>query len=153
MDAFDRHILSELQQDSNRPISEIADRVNLSLSACHRRIRILEEAKIIDGYSARLNKRSLGLEVDVFVEISLNSQSQEAFNAFEAAVKSYSEILECHLTTGNADYMMRVAAKDVSSYDLIHRHTLAKLPHVASMHSTFALRAIKRWQGYPIPQD
>ena len=153
MDQFDHRILSELQKDSSRPISDIAERINLSLSACHRRIKMLEDAGVIDGYCAQLDKRSLGLEVDVFVEISLNSQSQEAFEAFETAVRSCDEILECHLTTGNADYMMRVVARDVSGYDLIHRHTLAKLPHVASMHSTFALRAIKAWQGYPVPKE
>ncbi|WP_373088999.1 Lrp/AsnC family transcriptional regulator [Sneathiella sp.] len=150
MDEFDRRILSELQQDSNRSISEIAEKVSLSLSACHRRIKILEEARIINGYAARLNKHALGLEVDVFVEISLTSQSQETLESFERAVTNYDEILECHLTTGNADYIMRVTARDVPDFERIHRHCLAKLPHVAAMHSTFALRSIKPWNGYPI---
>lgn len=150
MDSFDRHILSELQADSSRSIADIAEIVNLSLSACHRRIKNLEEDGVIDGYAARLNQQSLGLQVDVFVEISLISQSQEALQAFEEAVTAYDEILECHLTTGNADYIMRVVAQDVADYDLIHRHSLAKLPHVASMRSTFALRAIKPWRGYPL---
>ena len=150
MDRFDRNILSELQMDSDRPISETAEKVSLSLSACHRRIKILEEAGVIDGYAARLDKHKLGLEVDVFVEISLTSQSQETLDLFETAVMTYDEILECHLTTGNADYIMRVTARDVPDYDRIHRSCLAKLPHVASMHSTFALRAIKPWKGYPI---
>ena len=151
MDKFDRQILSELQIDSNRPISEIAERVNLSLSACHRRIKMLEEAGIIDGYAARLDKHELGLEVEVFVEISLTSQSQETLDLFETAVMTYDEILECHLTTGNADYIMRIAARDVPDYDHIHRNCLAKLPHVSSMRSTFALRSIKPWKGYPVP--
>lgn len=150
MDLFDRHILSELQINSNRPIVDIAATVNLSLSACHRRIKNLEENGVIAGYAARLNKKALGLEMDVFVEISLISQSQESLEAFEKAVITYSEILECHLTTGNADYIIRVAAKDVTDFDRIHRHCLAKLPHVASMRSTFTLRSIKPWTGYPI---
>ena len=150
MDRFDCQILSELQVDSSRPISEIAERVSLSLSACHRRIKLLEEAGIIDGYAARLDKHKLGLEVDVFVEISLTSQSQETLDLFEKAVMTYDEILECHLTTGNADYIMRVTAPDVPGYDRIHRNCLAKLPHVASMRSTFALRSIKPWKGYPV---
>ncbi|WP_339634873.1 Lrp/AsnC family transcriptional regulator [uncultured Sneathiella sp.] len=150
MDSFDRQILLELQRDSSQPISEIAERVNLSLSACHRRIKLLEDAAVIDGYMARLDKRSLGLEVDVFVEISLTSQSQETLDFFEKAVMTYDEILECHLTTGNADYIMRVTASDVRDYDRIHRNCLAKLPHVASMRSIFALRAIKPWKGYPV---
>ncbi len=150
MDHFDRKILSDLQIDSGKPISEIAERVNLSLSACHRRIKMLEAAGVIDGYAARLDKHALGLEVDVFVEISLTSQSQETLNLFEKAVMTYDEILECHLTTGNADYIIRVAARNVPDYDRIHRNCLAKLPHVASMRSTFALRAIKPWKGYPV---
>ena len=150
MDLFDRHILSELQINSNRPIVDIAATVNLSLSACHRRIKNLEENGVIAGYAARLNKKALGLVMDVFVEISLISQSQESLEAFEKAVITYSEILECHLTTGNADYIIRVAAKDVTDFDRIHRHCLAKLPHVASMRSTFTLRSIKPWTGYPI---
>jgi DNA-binding Lrp family transcriptional regulator len=150
MDRFDRQILSELQVNSNRPISDIAERVNLSLSACHRRIKMLEEAGIIDGYAARLDKHALGLEVDVFVEISLTSQSQETLELFERAVMTYDEILECHLTTGSADYIMRITARDVPDYDRIHRHCLAKLPHVSSMRSTFALRSIKPWNGYPV---
>ncbi|MCF8467117.1 MAG: Lrp/AsnC family transcriptional regulator [Sneathiella sp.] len=150
MDRFDQQILSELQVNSSRPISDIAERVNLSLSACHRRIKMLEEAGVIDGYAARLDKHALGLEVDVFVEISLTSQSQETLDLFETAVMTYDEILECHLTTGNADYIMRIAARDVPDYDRIHRHCLAKLPHVSSMRSTFALRAIKPWKGYPV---
>jgi DNA-binding Lrp family transcriptional regulator len=139
-----------LQTNSNRPISDIADKVNLSLSACHRRIKLLEETGVIDGYTAHLDKRALGLQVDVFVEISLNSQSQAALEAFEEAVSTYDEILECHLTTGNADYIIRIAAIDVPNYDHIHRNCLSKLPHVASMRSTFALRAIKPWRGYPV---
>lgn len=105
---------------------------------------------MIDGYAARLDRRALGLEVDVFVEISLTSQSQETLDQFEKAVMYYDEILECHLTSGNADYIVRVAARNVPEYDLIHRNCLAKLPHVASMRSTFALRAIKPWKGYPV---
>lgn len=150
MDAFDRRILSELQINSNRPIVDIAAAVNLSLSACHRRIKNLEDIGVIFGYAARLDKKELGLDMDVFVEISLISQSQEALEAFEKAVITYNEILECHLTTGNADYIIRVAAKDVIDFDQIHRHCLAKLPHVASMRSTFTLRSIKPWIGYPV---
>jgi Lrp/AsnC family transcriptional regulator, leucine-responsive regulatory protein len=150
MDDFDRQILSELQIDSNRPIVDIAAAINLSLSACHRRIKNLEESGVITGYAARLNKKALGLEMDVFVEISLISQSQESLESFEKAVITYGEILECHLTTGNADYIIRVAAKDVTDFDRIHRNCLAKLPNVASMRSTFTLRSIKPWIGYPI---
>ena len=136
--------------DADIPIAEIADRVNLSPSACHRRIKNLEGAGVIHGYAAKLDKQALGLEADVFVEITLTSQNQEILDMFEQAVMACADILECHLTTGNADYIVRVAARSVTDYERIHRNSLGRLPHVASMRSTFALRSIKPWKGYPV---
>ena len=92
----------------------------------------------------------LGFSIQVFVEITLSSQSQEALNAFETAVMRFEEILECHLTTGQADYFLRVVARDVADYDNIHRNCLARLPGVSSMQTIFVLRPIREWQGYPI---
>jgi Lrp/AsnC family leucine-responsive transcriptional regulator len=99
---------------------------------------------------ARLNREALGFQNQVFVEITLSSQSQEALSAFEAAVMRFEEILECHLTTGQADYLLRVVARDVADYDNIHRNCLARLPGVSSMQTIFVLRSIREWRGYPI---
>jgi len=151
MDQIDARILRALQRDSNRPVAELAGEVGLSASACHRRIKLLEEAGVIAGYVAKLNRAALGFHNQVFVEITLSSQSQEALTAFEAAVMRFEEILECHLTTGQADYLLRVVARDVGDYDNIHRNCLARLPGVASMQTIFVLRPIREWQGYPIP--
>lgn len=150
IDRFDAQLLRELQRDSGRPISDMAEKIGLSTSACHRRIKLLEQANLIHGYSARVNRAALGLKIEVFVEITLNSQSQEALNAFEAAVQLYEEILECYLTTGKADYILRIVARDVEDYDEIHRNCLARLPGVSSMQTAFALRSIKTWRGYPV---
>ncbi|AIT80109.1 MULTISPECIES: Lrp/AsnC family transcriptional regulator [Novosphingobium] len=151
MDRADRALLAALQADSSRSLADLAERVNLSSSACHRRIRSLEEQGLILGYAARVDARRLGLSVEVFVEITLNSQSREAMDRFERAVCDFDEILECHLMSGAADYQLRVAAVDLDHYDRIHRDCLARLPGVSSMRTSFSLRRIKRFEGYAVP--
>ncbi|MFV0361359.1 Lrp/AsnC family transcriptional regulator [Tropicimonas sp.] len=151
LDRFDAQILREMQRDSAVPIAVLADRIGLSTSACHRRVKLLEKGGLIAGYSARVDPRALGLDLEAFVEITLTSQSQEALDAFERAVMLYDEILECILTTGTADYILRIVARDVADYDNIHRNCLARLPGVSGMQTSFALRAIKQRRGYPVP--
>lgn len=150
-DRIDTELLELLQRHGPRPTAELGEIVGLSPSACHRRIRALEAEGFIAGYAARLSPARIGLELDVFVDISLRSQSEEALTAFESAVKSFDEILECHLLSGASDYRLRVAARNVADFDRLHRHCLSRLPGVAAMHSAFALRTIKAFEGYPIP--
>ncbi|MEL0251477.1 MAG: Lrp/AsnC family transcriptional regulator [Novosphingobium sp.] len=149
MDRADLALLEVLQSDSSLSIAELAERVALSSSACHRRIKALEQAGIIAGYGARLEPAGLGLTVEVFVEITLTSQSREAMDRFERTVGDFDEILECHLMSGAADYLLRVAARDLGEYDQIHRDCLARLPGVSAMRSSFSLRRIKTMRGYP----
>jgi len=151
MDRADRALLAALQADSSRSIAELAALVNLSPSACHRRIRALEEQGLIMGYAARVDAKRLGLSVEVFVEITLTSQTREAMERFERAVGDFNDILECHLMSGAADYQLRVAAADLDHYDRIHRDCLARLPGVSSMRTSFSLRRIKRFEGYAVP--
>ena len=151
MDTRDRKLLTHLQQDSARPLSELAETIGLSLSACHRRVRQLEAQGLIRGYGARLDPQALGLELEVFVEISLGSQSREALERFERAVRHEDDILECKLTSGGSDYILRILAHGIGDYQRIHRNTLARLPGVSSMHSFFTLRTVKDWQGVPVP--
>lgn len=150
MDRFDRAILRELQRDSSRSIAELAQAAGVSASACHRRMRVLEKSGVIAGYAAYLDPEKLGLAAEIFVEITLTSQSREAMDRFEAAVREFDDILECRLMSGAADYMLRVAAESLKHYDSIHRDCLARLPGVSSMRSSFTLRPIKRMRGYPV---
>ncbi|PKB14844.1 AsnC family transcriptional regulator [Novosphingobium kunmingense] len=152
MDRADIAILEALQDDSSRSVAQLADLVGVSSSACHRRIKALEEGGIITGYAAQVDSGRLGLKLQAFVEITLTSQSREAMDRFERAVGDFDDILECHLMSGQADYLLRVAAIDLEQYDRIHRDCLARLPGVSSMRSAFAIRRIKRWQGYPVPR-
>ena len=151
MDRADRAIVSALQSDSSRSIAELADLAGVSPSACHRRVRALEVSGLITGYTAQVDPARLGLKAMAFVEITLTSQSREAMDRFEAAVLLYDEILDCHLMSGGADYLLRIASRDLEHYDHIHRDCLSRLPGVSAMKSSFAIRRIKRWQGYPLP--
>ena len=105
---------------------------------------------MITGYAAQIDAPKLGLKLQAFVEITLTSQSREAMDRFEEAVRDMDEVLDCHLMSGNADYLLRVAAADLEQYDRIHRDCLARLPGVSAMRSAFAIRRIKRWKGYPV---
>ncbi len=149
MDSIDRAILAALQADSSRSIAELAELVGASTSSCHRRIKSLEAAGLIAGYSALLDPQRLGLKLQAFVEITLESQSRSAMENFEKAVLGFSDILECHLMSGNADYILRIAAHDLEHFDSIHRECLSRLPGVSAMRSSFSIRRIKRWKGYP----
>jgi DNA-binding Lrp family transcriptional regulator len=150
MNRTDIALLDALQRDSSRSIADLAEAAGMSSSACHRRIKALEASGMITGYAAQLDPQRLGLKLLAFVEITLTSQSREAMDRFEAAVGDYDEILDCHLMSGQADYLLRVAAADLEQYDRIHRDCLARLPGVSAMRSAFAIRRIKRWRGYPV---
>ena len=153
MDAADRKLLEALQEDSTRSLADLADLAALSSSACHRRVRALEQSGVIAGYGARLDPAKLGLSLVVSVEITLISQSSESMAAFEASVMNFDDILDCHLMSGAGDYLLRVAARDLEQFDRIHRECLSRLPGVASMRSSFQIRSIKRWTGYPVARD
>ncbi len=150
LDAMDRRILMALQRDCRQPIAEIATKAGLSPSACHRRMKLMEAAGVIEGYVARLSREALGLTIEFFVEISLQTQSEEALERFEKAAGLVPEILECHLMGGQFDYLLRVAAVDAQDYERIHRTRIARLPGLARIQSSLALRTVKGWRGYPV---
>lgn len=142
LDATDRTLLDVLQADGRITNAALADQVHLSPSACLRRVRRLEDAGVITGYVAVLDRALIGRGTSVFVEITLASQQEELLNEFEAAVAAVPEVLSCHLMAGNSDYLLHVAADDVTDYERIHRTHLAVLPHVAQLRSSFALRTV-----------
>ena len=150
LDKIDKIILRELQRDCRQPIAELAEKAGLSASACHRRMKIMEDQGVIEGFGAALNREAIGYSIEFFVEVSLAQQSEEAFNKFEQAVMRVPEILECHLMSGTADYMLRVAASDAADYEAIHRAKISRLPGVQRIVSSLALRTVKGWSGYPV---
>ena len=150
LDKTDLIILAELQKNAQRPVAELAQKAGLSPSSCHRRVKLLEEAGVIAGYTANLDRAALGLANEFFVEVSLSAQTEEAFERFEKAVQRVPEILECHLMSGQFDYLLRVVAADASDYERIHRSRISRLPGVQRIQSSLALRTVKGWAGYPI---
>lgn len=150
MDATDRRILSVLQKEGRISNADLATRVNLSASACHRRVQRLEEAGFIAGYVALLDPRSLGRTTTVFVEITLSGQADELLDRFEKAVRAIPDVMECHLMAGSADYLLKVAARDTDDFARIHRQSLAKLPGVAQMHSSFSLKTVLFTTALPV---
>ena len=149
-DKIDRKILDELQRDSRIAVADLAAKVGLSASSCHRRVKLLEEAGVITGYGAKLSRVELGLAIVFFVEVSLAAQTEDAFEKFERAVIRVPEILECHLMSGQFDYLLRIAAADAADYERIHRSKLSRLPGIQRIQSSLALRSVKEWSGYPV---
>lgn len=142
LDATDRRILTVLQREGRITNADLSERVNLSPSACHRRVQQLEEAGFIDKYVALLNTRRMGKPTTVFVEITLQSQAEDLLDAFEREVARVPDILECHLMAGTADYLLKIVAEDTEDFARIHRQHLSRLPGVRQMQSSFALRTV-----------
>jgi len=150
LDPTDRRILEALQRQGRISNQELSDTVNLSPSACHRRVQRLEEEGYIMGYVALLDPRRMGRLTVVFVEITLQGQADEVLDAFERAVARVPEVLECHLMAGSADYLLKVVAMDTEDFARIHRKSLATLPGVRGMQSSFALRTVRQTTALPV---
>lgn len=142
LDKMDVAILRALQQNGRMSNADLAAKVGLSPSACSRRLDHLEKSGIISGYHARLSNAALDYKMMVIVHISLSGQFAKTLAEFEAAVKKCPNVLVCYLMSGEYDYILRVAAKDLADYERIHRDWLSALPHVVKINSSFALREI-----------
>lgn len=148
MDRIDTRILSILQRDGQISMARLSERVGLSLSACHRRVKLLEADGKISHYAARLNRKNIGLEIQVFIEAKLTSQRRDDIEAFESAIGEMPEVLECHLISGEFDYLMRVAARDTQDYENLYRERLTLIPSVAQMKTLLCLSTVKEFRGF-----
>ena len=153
LDAIDRRILETLQKQGRLSNQDLSERVGLSPSASHRRVQRLEEEGYIAGYVALLDPRRLGRTTTVFVEITLSGQADEVLDAFEKAVARVPEVLECHLMAGTADYLLKVVALDTEDFARIHRRSLATLPGVRGLQSSFALRTVRQTTALPVHEN
>ena len=150
MDALDIKLLKALQKDGRMSNADLAESVALSPSACHRRVQRLEREGVIRNYVALLNPRAVDKRATVFVEITLKGQADAILEAFERQVALIPDVLECHLMAGAADYLLKVVARDTDDFARIHKQYLARLPGVAQMQSSFALRTVFKTTGLPI---
>ena len=150
LDAIDRHLLAAVQENGRLTATELAERVGLTTSPCLRRLRMLEEAGIIRGYTAVLDQNKVGLPVSVFVSIKLDRQREEAMGRFETAVRRCPEVLECYLMTGPRDYLLRVVARDLADYERFVKETLTRIDGIANIESSFALGQVKHSNALPL---
>ena len=142
LDEMDRAILAKLQQDGRMTNADLAASVGLSPSATLRRTRALERSGVIDRYVALIDLRAIGRGTSVFVEITLDNQSEAQLDRFEAAIADCPEVVACHLMAGDADYLVQVVCADVEDFERVHRDWLSKLPGISRLRSSFALRAV-----------
>jgi len=150
LDPIDQRLLAALQRDGRMSNADLSEQVNLSPSACHRRVQRLERLGVIRGYVALLDPRKIGRRSTVFVEITLQTQAEDVLDAFEKAVALIPDVLECHLMAGAADYLLKVVVDDTEDFARIHRRWLATLPGVAQMQSSFALRTVRQTTALPV---
>lgn len=150
-DSFDRAILRKLQRDGRISNQDLAEGVNLSPSPCLRRVRRLEEEGVIEGYTARLNTRMLGLKLMAFIQISMDRHTPERFERFEAAVANFPEVLECHLITGqSADYLLKVVVEDMDGYQQFLLNKITRIEGVSGVQSSFVLKSPQNSAALPV---
>ena len=150
LDAVDAAILDHLQREGRMPNAELAERVGLSPSACHRRVRALENAGVIARYVALVDADRVGRGLVVVTLVTLENQKRETMEAFERAVAEVSEVMDCYLMTGAEDYLLRIAVSDARGYERLHRERLSGLPGVARLVSNIAMRRVFARTALPI---
>jgi DNA-binding Lrp family transcriptional regulator len=142
IDAIDRNIMRQLQLDARVSNTRLAAIVGLSPSACLRRIAALEKEGYIRGYTAVLGQSDEKDGIAVIINITLERQTEEHLNKFEAAIRKFPEIQECFLMTGGSDYLLKLEVENAHAFERIHKEILAKLPGVARIHSSFSIRNV-----------
>ncbi|WP_316676022.1 Lrp/AsnC family transcriptional regulator [uncultured Tolumonas sp.] len=149
MDNIDRKILAELQSDGRLSVTDLADRIGLSLSPCHRRVRALEQSGVIRGYRAQLDPANLGFSFSALVFVTLREGDRQAVEAFETAVKDVPQIIQAQRLFGDPDYLLHVVSRDLSAFQLLYDEQLSALPSVQRLTSTLVMKNVV--QDRPLP--
>ncbi len=152
LDAIDIRILKELQQDGSLSNVELARRVHLSPSPCLTRVKALEAAGVIGRYVALANPKALGLDLNVFINISLKEQSKQALAAFEERIAEHEEVMECYLMTGDSDYLIRVAVADIAALERFILDQLTPIPGIEKIRTSFTLKQVRYKTALPLPE-
>ncbi|MDQ0589975.1 Lrp/AsnC family transcriptional regulator [Variovorax paradoxus] len=151
LDDIDLRILAELQHDGSLSNVELSRRVHLSPSPCLVRVKALEAAGVIDRYVALVNAHAAGLELNVFISISLKAQSKDALGEFERRIAEHDEVMECYLMTGDSDYLIRVAVADIAALEKFILEQLTSIPGIEKIRSSFALKQVRYKTALPLP--
>jgi DNA-binding Lrp family transcriptional regulator len=150
IDDIDRQILALLQADGRMTNVELASRIGLTAPPCLRRVRSLEDANVIQGYNARLDQASLGYGITIFAMVSLKSQAESDLQAFETHVADLPEVRECHMLNGEIDFLLKIVARDLQSFQNFLTSKLTPAPNVASVKTSLTIRRSKFEPGVPI---
>jgi len=150
VDAIDRKILAELQRDGRITVTELAERVRLSVSPCHRRLRALEESGAIAGYRAHLDPGVLGLGFDSLVFVTMRDADRATVTAFEAAVAGITNVVQAQRLFGDPDYLLRVITRDLSAFQHLYDDRLAALPGVQRLSSTLVMKSVVEDRPLPV---
>jgi DNA-binding Lrp family transcriptional regulator len=150
LDETDRRILRILQEDARCSNAELAERVNLSSSSCHRRVRLLEQSGLIDKYVALLTPERLGLTLTIFVEVALNKKDKKTREKFMSKVQLWPEVLEGHYISGEYDNLLRVIVNDITAYRIFVLDKLLAEPEVEKTRSTMSLGQWKNTTALPL---
>lgn len=153
LDTTDINILNHIQGNAKLSNVELAERVHLSPSPCLARVRNLEKAGVISRYVTLLNPQSVGLNVSVFIQISLEKQAKKELDVFESAIRKRPEVMECYLMTGESDYLLRVVVPDVQALEHFIIHELTRIPDIANIRSSVALKQVKYDTALPLPES
>lgn len=149
MDRIDCNILAELQSDGRLSVTELAERIGLSLSPCHRRVRALEESGVISGYRAQLDPSALGLKFSALVFVTLREGDRHAVESFEAALVEIPQVIEAQRLFGEPDYLLRVITRDLTAFQQLYDEKLSALPSVQRLTSTLVMKSVVH--GRPLP--
>jgi len=150
IDDLDRQILAHLQSDGRMTNVELASKIGLTAPPCLRRVRSLEDSGVIQGYNARLDQAALGYGITIFAMVSLKSQAEADLQAFEQHVAALPEVRECYMLNGEIDFLLRIVARDLQSFqDFLTSH-LTPAPNVASVKTSLTIRRSKYEPGVPI---
>ena len=144
LDATDHRIIKLLQRNGRMSNAELAESIHRSESACHRRVRRLEDAGVIEGYTTLINQAAIGKPANIFVEITLSNMDEATLNAFEDAVRACDDVITCFFMTGDSDYLLHIAAAGTEDYERIYRTHLSRLPGIARIRTSFALRVVSK---------
>lgn len=150
MDAVDRQILAELQRDGRLTLTDLAARVRLSVSPCHRRVRALEDAGIITGYRALLDPRAVGLTFEALVFVTMREATRDAISGFERAAADLKNVTQAQRLFGDPDYLLRVVARDLSDFQRLYDEHLSTLPGVQKLNSTLVMKSVVEGRALPL---
>ncbi len=152
LDRIDLALLNELQRDARQTVQQLAEAVGLSGTPCWKRVKAMEEAGVILGYTARIDRDKVGLSQCVMAEINLDRHAEDGVRLFEQAVAASPQIVSCYATTGAADYVIQVLVADIQGYERFLHDTAFKLPGVSHVRSSVVLRELKSAVRLPIAE-